>query len=115
MNDPVLNHDVIRVQMSPGLASEFSYELLPNGRVINALGRLGLEGGQALEQVASADDAHELAVAQHGNALNPMPLNCSGDLGEGRGLLHADHTCCHDVSGRAAMRFGVVPRGRALV
>src|SRR5215207_8402394 len=124
MNHAVFNHDVIGGQMSPGvigeqmcpgLIPELGHELFPNGRVINVLGRLRLEGGQALKQVASADDAHELAVAQHRNPLDPMPLNESGDLGEGRGLLHADHTCCHDVPRGAAMRLGVVPRRQALV
>ena len=90
MNHAVLHHDIIRVQMSPWLVLEFSDKLLPNGCVIDVLGRLCFQGRQALEQVASRDDAHELAVAQHRNALDPMPFNESGNLGQSRGLLHAE-------------------------
>jgi hypothetical protein len=110
MNHAVFNHDVIGEQMSLGLIPELGHELFPNGGVINALGRLRLQGGQALEQVASRNDAHELAVAQHRNALDPMPFNYSGNLRHSRGLLHADHACCHNVPGSPAMRFGVIPR-----
>src|SRR3954447_8343520 len=79
MNHAVLHHDVISVQMSPWLVLEFSDKLLPNGCVIDVLGRLRFQGRQALEQVASRDNAHELAVAQHRNALDPMPFSRSRD------------------------------------
>ena len=71
MNNAVLHDDVLGQEMSPRLISEFSDELLPNGRIINTLRQLCFQGRQALEQVAAGDNADELAIAQHRYALNP--------------------------------------------
>ena len=115
MNDPVLDYHVVSQLLRPRLVLEFGNEPLADRCVIDVLGRLCFQSCQALKQVGARYNADELAVLQHRDALDPMPIKYFGDLCEGCRLLYADDVFRHDVPRRAAMRFRVLPGRRALV
>ena len=70
--------------------------------------------GERLDEVGSADDAHQLAVAQHGQALDTVFLEQHGDLAERRLLGGRDDRVGHDFGNLAAMGLGeVVRQGRS--
>src|SRR5690606_37359865 len=112
---PVVHHAVRdgqhgRIALPPWLMLELGEQLLANRLVVGSGLRHGAPclRGKGLNEICSADQADQLAVAGHGNAPDLVRLEEGNDLGDRRIFRYRNHRLRHDVCRAPRVRTHVV-------